>query len=75
MSAKSRFTVSPIAAAVSTAVVPASAAIAQEEGLDSAKIEEVIVTARKREQNLQEVAAKSSPVSASLNLFHSQDDL
>jgi outer membrane receptor protein involved in Fe transport len=56
---KNKFTVSPIAAAVSTAVVPASAAIAQEVGLDSARLEleEVIVTARKREQNLQEVAA------------------
>ena len=54
MSEKSQYSISPIAAAVSTALVAPAAALAQEEGATSA-LEEIIVTARKREENLQRI--------------------
>ncbi len=54
MSHTNQFSISPIAAAVSAALVTPAAALAQEEG-SSATLEEIIVTATKREANLQTI--------------------
>ena len=56
MSDKSQFSISPIAAAVSAALTAPTAALAQEE-VASDELEEIIVTATKREQNLQRIPA------------------
>ena len=56
MSVKGQYSISPIAAAVSAALVTPAAALAQEQGASDA-LEEIIVTATKREQNLQRIPA------------------
>lgn len=53
MHAKNMRGMTPVAAAVSAALTAPGAAIAQDE--DGLKIEEIIVTARKREENLQSI--------------------
>ena len=59
MSHKKQFTLHPLAAAVSAALVPPTTALAQEGDDEEAKdgIEEVIVTARKRDENIQDIPA------------------
>ena len=59
MSHTNQFSISPIAAAVSAALATPAAALAQEEGVALA-LEEIIVTATKREQNLQKIPASIS---------------
>ena len=54
MSSKSGIALTPLAAAVSAALAPAGTVQAQD---DSLALEEIIVTATKREQNLQEIPA------------------
>ena len=54
MSQTNQFSISPIAAAVSTALVAPAAALAQEDGADDA-LETIIVTATKREMDLQQI--------------------
>lgn len=54
MSSENRAVLTPLAAAVSAALAPGGAAQAQDSG---AALEEIIVTATKREQNLQEIPA------------------
>ncbi len=56
MSHTKQYSISPIAAAVSAAIAAPAAALAQEPGA-SATLDEVIVTATKREQNLQDIPA------------------
>jgi len=56
MSHTNQYSISPIAAAVSAALVTPAAALAQEEGASDA-IENIIVTARKREENIQGIPA------------------
>jgi len=56
MSHKKDFSVSPIAAAVSAALAAPGAALAQDDGA-TARLDEIIVTARKREENLQKIPA------------------
>ena len=56
MSHTKPYSISPIAAAVSAAIAAPAAALAQEPGA-SATLDEVIVTATKREQNLQDIPA------------------
>ncbi|MDH5345584.1 MAG: TonB-dependent receptor, partial [Gammaproteobacteria bacterium] len=56
MSGTSRYALTPLAAAVSAALAPHSAATAQE-GAAPRELEEIIVTARKREESLQEIPA------------------
>lgn len=57
MSDKNRYPVSPIAAAVSAAIAGPSVAIAQEEGATGEVLDNIIVTARKREESLQDIPA------------------
>ena len=54
MSHSKQYSISPIAAAVSAALVTPAAVLAQEDGA-TATLDEIIVTARKREENLQKV--------------------
>ena len=54
MSHQNPYTISPIAAAVSAALVTPAATLAQEEGASDA-IENIIVTASKRAQNIQDI--------------------
>ncbi len=56
MSHTNQFAISPIAAAVSAALATPAAVLAQEEGATDT-LEEIIVTATKREQNLQKIPA------------------
>ena len=62
MSRKNQISISPVAAAISTVLVPPATALAQEQE-SAATIEEVIVTARKRGENLQDVPASVHAVS------------
>ena len=56
MSHKIQYSISPIAAAVSAALAAPGAALAQEDGASSV-LDEIIVTATKREMNLQNVGS------------------
>ncbi len=56
MASKSGIALTPLAAAVSAALVPAATAHAQDED-STVALEEIIVTATKRERNLQEIPA------------------
>ena len=55
MSANQGFALTPVAAAISAALAPAGSALAQDEG--AVAIEEIIVTSRKREENMQDIPA------------------
>jgi len=57
MSQTKQYRVSPIAAAVSAALTTPAAVLAQEEGAVTALLDEIVVTARKREENLQKIPA------------------
>ena len=57
MSAKQGFAFTPIAAAISAVLAPTGLVQAQEDGSSSSSIEEIVVTSRKREENLQEIPA------------------
>jgi len=57
-------TLTPLAAAVSAALAPAGSAQAQDEG--ALMIEEIIVTATKREQNLQDIAGSVQAIPQSV---------
>lgn len=59
--------ISPIAAAVSTALVPPGVALAQDD-VDGLTLEEIIVTATKREANLQDVAGSIQAMPESMLL-------
>jgi outer membrane receptor protein involved in Fe transport len=56
MSQQNPYTISPIAAAVSAAIATPGAALAQQDDT-AAALDEIIVTATKREQNLQKIPA------------------
>jgi outer membrane receptor protein involved in Fe transport len=56
MSSTTKIALTPLAAAVSAALAPAGSAQAQQEGA-TASVEEIVVTARKREENLQDIPA------------------
>jgi outer membrane receptor protein involved in Fe transport len=56
MSSTTKIALTPLAAAVSAALAPAGSAEAQQAGATAA-LEEIVVTARKREENLQDIPA------------------
>ena len=64
MSTKSGFAITPLAAAISAALAPATAVQAQEDGV--AALEEIIVTARKREEHLQDIPADVQAISEAM---------
>jgi len=61
--ATKKFVMTPLAAAIVVALSPAGPALAQE--VDAARIDEIIVTATRRELNLQDVAQSITALSAS----------
>ncbi|NJD30318.1 MAG: TonB-dependent receptor [Gammaproteobacteria bacterium] len=63
---KSRMSASPVAFAVAAALAAVPAARAQQAGANPEGLEEIVVTAQKREQNLQEVPIAVSVVNGSL---------
>ncbi len=68
----------PFAAAILATLYPASAALAQRTASDGAKLEEVIVTATRREVNLQDVAQSVTALSTediAKQAFQSLDDV
>ncbi len=65
MSHQNPYTISPIAAAVSAALVTPAAVLAQEEG-SSSVIEEILVTSRKYEENAQDIPASIQAIPESM---------
>jgi iron complex outermembrane receptor protein len=57
MSANRGLALTPIAAAISAVLAPTGLVQAQEDGSSSSSIEEIVVTSRKREENLQDIPA------------------
>jgi len=53
----------PVAAAVTAALYPGAAVMAQDSGSDSNVLEEIVVTARKRSESLQEIPATIQAIS------------
>ena len=66
MTGKIQYTLSPIAAAVTAALVPPATAVAQDEGASGAVIEEIIVTSRKREESMQGIPASIQAIPAEM---------
>ena len=67
MSHTKHYSISPIAAAVSTALVPSGATLAQDIG-GELTLEEIVVTATKREQNIQDIAGSIQAMPESMLL-------
>jgi outer membrane receptor protein involved in Fe transport len=68
----------PLAAAILAVLYPATGALAQRATSDGARLEEVVVTATRREQNLQEVAQSVTALSTediAQQAFQSLDDV
>ncbi len=65
MSHKNQYAISPVAAAVSAALVTPAAALAQEEGATDA-LDEIIVTARKRAENVQDIPSSVQAIPESM---------
>jgi outer membrane receptor protein involved in Fe transport len=57
MQAPTRYSITPIAAAVTTALYPGFTALAQQADDDDRGLEEIIVTATKREVSVQDIPA------------------
>jgi outer membrane receptor protein involved in Fe transport len=57
MHAPTKYSITPVAAAVTAALTPGFTAIAQDTGADDFALEEIIVTATKRERSVQEIPA------------------
>jgi hypothetical protein len=54
MHAPTKYSITPVAAAVTAALTPGFTAIAQDTGADDFALEEIIVTATKRERSVQD---------------------
>jgi outer membrane receptor protein involved in Fe transport len=68
----------PLAAAIFAVLYPATGALAQRAASDGARLEEVVVTATRREQNLQDVAQSVTAISTEdieKQAFQSLDDV
>ena len=63
MQASTRYAVSPVTAAVTAALYPAHSAIAQEDGAQAGTLEEIVVTARKRTESVQDIPATIQAIS------------
>jgi outer membrane receptor protein involved in Fe transport len=64
METQTKFALTPIAGAVATALCPASQAVAQAEESSSGGLEEIIVTATKRESSIQDIPASIQAISS-----------
>jgi len=63
MQASGKFSITPVTAAVAAALYPGSAVMAQDDGADSGGLEEIVVTARKRAESVQEIPATIQAIS------------
>ncbi len=63
MQAPSKFSITPVTAAVTAALYPGAAALAQDDAPASRALEEVVVTARKRTESLQDIPATIQAIS------------
>ena len=63
MHASGKAAITPVAAAVSAALYPGYTAVAQEDGSTPATLEEIVVTARKRSESIQEIPATIQAIS------------
>ena len=63
MQATGKSAITPVAAAVSAALYPGYAAVAQEDGSTSGVLEEIVVTARKRTESIQDIPATIQAIS------------
>ena len=63
MQATGKSAITPVAAAVTAALYPGYAAVAQEDGSSSGGLEEIVVTARKRSESIQEIPATIQAIS------------
>jgi len=63
MQAPSKFSITPVAAAVTAAMYPGYAAIAQDNEVEEEFLDEIIVTSRKRAESVQEIPATIQAIS------------
>ena len=63
MQSPSKYSITPITAAVTAALYPALPAVAQDDGADGGILDEIIVTSRKRAESVQEIPATVMAIS------------
>ena len=63
MQSPSKYSITPITAAVTAALYPALPAVAQDDGSDDGALDEIIVTSRKRAESVQEIPATVMAIS------------
>jgi len=63
MKAPSSYSITPVAAAVTAALYPAAAVVAQDTGSNGGALEEIVVTARKRAESVQDIPATIQAIS------------
>ena len=63
MQAPSKYSITPVAAAVTAALYPGAATMAQETATEQRGLEEIVVTARKRSESLQDIPATIQAIS------------
>lgn len=63
MQAPSKFSITPVTAAVTAALYPGAAVMAQEPAAQERGLEEIVVTARKRSESVQEIPATIQAIS------------
>ena len=63
MQVSGKSAITPVAAAVTAALYPGYAAVAQEGGTSSSALEEIVVTARKRSESVQDIPATIQAIS------------
>jgi outer membrane receptor protein involved in Fe transport len=63
MQAPGKLTITPVTAAVTAALYPGYAAVAQEDAQSGGALEEIVVTARKRAETIQEIPATVQAIS------------
>lgn len=63
MQAPSKYSITPVAAAVTAALYPGAATMAQEPAAEQRGLEEIVVTARKRSESVQDIPATIQAIS------------